>query len=307
MQVGYGIAFGSKYTPFVGQSNFGDDGFVGTFNFSNWVFQTALAAAANSIVSGGAAERMTFFGYVGLSLVFSGIIYPFAAHWGFGNGFLMSMGYHDFAGSGTIHAVGGVGALMTTLMLKPRKGRYESKHSDQFEANNPTFICLGTLSVRTISLYGKLWTCWIFFNAGSTLSVTNGQNVVMARAAMNTMLSGSSGALTVFLTNYYMNVTSTSRYNLVMLCNGNLAGLVAITAYVIICDTLTTRSCDNVEPWAAFTIGILGGFAYMFANRLLHHLQIDDPIDAVPVHLVLTFECITLGLWHPGHEFGVVV
>ena len=92
---------------------------------------------------------MTFFGYIGLSIVFSGLIYPFAAHWGFGGGWLMSMGYHDFAGSGTVHAIGGMGALITTLMLKPRNLRFGAKHSDQFEPNNPTFICLGTLSVHT--------------------------------------------------------------------------------------------------------------------------------------------------------------
>ena len=80
-----------------------------------------MAIAANSIVSGGAAERMTYFGYIGLSIAFSGFIYPFAAHWGFGSGWLMNMGYHDFAGCGEVHTVGGVGALVLTIMLKPRK------------------------------------------------------------------------------------------------------------------------------------------------------------------------------------------
>lgn len=79
-------------------------------------------------MSGGAAERMTFFGYIGLSIGFSGLIYPFAAHWGFDpNGWLIKMGYHDFAGSGTVHAVGGTGALLTTLFLRPRKDRFNPK------------------------------------------------------------------------------------------------------------------------------------------------------------------------------------
>lgn len=56
-----------------------------------------------------------------------------------------------------------------------------------------------------------------------------GKNVAFGTAAMNTMISGSSGALTVFFMNYFLNPTSRNRYSLVMLCNGNLAGLVAVT------------------------------------------------------------------------------
>lgn len=94
---------------------------------------------------------MTFFGYIGLSVVFSGIVYPFAAHWGFGSGWLMELGYHDFAGSGTIHATGGIGALITTIMLKPRKDRFNNRFSEHFEPSNPTYICLGTLTVFNLS------------------------------------------------------------------------------------------------------------------------------------------------------------
>jgi ammonia channel protein AmtB len=51
-------------------------------------------------------------------------------------------------------------------------------------------------------------------------------------------------------------------------------------------------SCDNIEPWAAFVIGILGGFEYIFLNRLLYKLQIDDPVDAVPIHFVSALKFI---------------
>jgi Amt family ammonium transporter len=86
---------------------------------------------------------------------------------------------------------------------------------------------------------------------------------------MNTMIAGSSGALTVFALNYMM----TKQYSLVMLCNGNLAGLVSITG-----------SCDNVEAWAAFVIGLIGGIVYIGSAKLVHWCRIDDPVDAVPIH-----------------------
>jgi Amt family ammonium transporter len=97
---------------------------------------------------------------------------------------------------------------VTTIMLKPRMNRFNPRYSEWFEPSNSTFICLSCLLVYNYFLYSifKLWTCWIFFNAGSALSVTGGMNVFMARAAMNTFLSGASGALTVFYLNYFIHI-----------------------------------------------------------------------------------------------------
>lgn len=189
-------------------------------HLAEFAFQTAVATAATSIVSGGAAGRMTYGAYAALSVVFSAVIYPFCAHWGFGKGWLMELGYHDYAGSATIHASAGMGALVTTIFLRPRRGRFNERLADHFEPNNPTYIALSCLT---------LWMCWCFFNGGSSLGIANGASVFMSRAMMNTMISGASGALTVFFIYYLMNIGEKNRYSLVMVCNGNLAGLVAIT------------------------------------------------------------------------------
>lgn len=94
---------------------------------------------------------MNIFGYTVLSIVFNTVIYPFCAHWGFSEeGWLFEMGYHDFAGSGTIHAMAGVGALVTTIALGPRKNRFKPEDAEMFEPNNPTYIALSTLSVNYI-------------------------------------------------------------------------------------------------------------------------------------------------------------
>lgn len=160
------------------------------------VFNVAIGAAANSIVSGGACERMTFGGYAIVSIVFSSFLYPVAMHWAYGGGWLKDMGYHDFAGSGAIHLTGAVGALVITVLLKPRKNRFDPKCEAQFEPSNVPFIVLATLS---------LWVCWLFFNAGSTLGVTGDNAFVIGRAASNTMIAGATGAITVFGMHYYLN------------------------------------------------------------------------------------------------------
>ena len=59
-----------------------------------------------------------------------------------------------------------------------------------------------------------------------------------------------------------------------MTMNGCLTGLVAITA-----------GCASVDTWAAVLIGIIAGWVYMFASKLIIRLRIDDAVDAIPVHM----------------------
>lgn len=82
-----------------------------------------------------------------------------------------------------------MGALITTMLLKPRNHRFNEKYAEHFEPSNPTYITLACLS---------LWVCWCFFNGGSSLGISNGAAVFMSRAIMNTFIAGASGALTVF-------------------------------------------------------------------------------------------------------------
>jgi Amt family ammonium transporter len=90
---------------------------------------------------------MSFVGYMILSVVFSAWIYPVIIHWAFGNGWLMQMGYHDFAGSGAIHLTGAMGALAVTWLLKPRKNRFNPQYEAEFQPCNTPYITLATLSV----------------------------------------------------------------------------------------------------------------------------------------------------------------
>jgi Amt family ammonium transporter len=133
------------------------------------------------------------------------------------------MGYHDMAGSGVIHLNGAIGALVITYMLKPRRDRYNESKAHEFEPSNTLFIALATLS---------LYVCWIFFNAGSTLGISDGKAYILGRTACNTLISGASGGITVMILHYYLNKENIkNKFSLVMLCNGNLAGLVAVTGY----------------------------------------------------------------------------
>uniref|UniRef100_A0A7S3CR55 Ammonium transporter AmtB-like domain-containing protein n=1 Tax=Strombidium rassoulzadegani TaxID=1082188 RepID=A0A7S3CR55_9SPIT len=113
------------------------------------------------------------------------------------------------------------------------------------------------------------------FNGGSTLSITKADGNRAQLAIVNTVISPAIGGLTTFFFKKYIvrGDLLKIRYDFMGLCNGVLAGLVAITA-----------SCDSVEPWAAIIIGVLSSFVYSFSVKILESLEIDDPIEASQVH-----------------------
>lgn len=86
---------------------------------------------------------------------------------------------------------------------------------------------------------------------------------------MNTFLAGSFGALTSYFLGFVLN----KEYSLLGTMNGMLTGLVVVTG-----------DCDNIHTWAACLFGIIGGIIYHIMSKVLIKAQIDDPIDAVPVH-----------------------
>ena len=54
-------------------------------------------------------------------------IYPIASAWTVGGGWLKELGFHDSAGAGYIHLLGGVCGFVGTSFLGPRIGIFEDK------------------------------------------------------------------------------------------------------------------------------------------------------------------------------------
>jgi len=165
---------------------------------------------------------------------------------------------------------GGIGALVGAVMVGPRNGRFPAgvplkerpfKQNPKFDPHSLPLIVLGTFI---------LWFGWYGFNCGSTLGMSNiSTGMLAAQVAMNTTMSASAGGLVVFLIRYAMF----RKYDVGGFCNGILAGLVSITA-----------GCSNVEAGSAVVIGAIGGLVYQLASSTLRMLQIDDVVDAFPVH-----------------------
>jgi Amt family ammonium transporter len=283
--VGYAFAYGgvsSDKKGFIGDQGFFLAGITDAAGLISWFFQFAFAATAATIVAGTVAERCKMEAYLCYSLMLTGFVYPVIVYsiWG-SSGFLSAWndnppfgcGMHDFAGSGVVHLTGGITALIAAKILGPRIGRFYD--SDGLELAEPKSFPPHSVSLQVLGTF-ILWVGWYGFNPGSTLLISGGYGSVAALCAVTTTISGAAGAISAMFTDMflYRRKTGETAYDITMVMNGTLSGLVGVTA-----------GCAVVEPWAAFVIGIVSGWVYIFVSSTLVKFKIDDAVDAIPVHL----------------------
>jgi Amt family ammonium transporter len=237
-----------------------------------------------TIPTGAMAERWTFTSFVLFSFVISTIIYPIYANWVWGGGWLSQLGHNfglghghvDFAGSSVVHMVGGVAALVGAKLMGPRIGKYDAEGRAQpIPGHNIPMAVLGTF----ILAFG-----WFGFNPGSTLS---GMDTHIAVIAVNTMLASAAGAFGAYL---YLKLRFGAP-DVSMLCNGMLAGMVAITA-----------PCAFVTAPVSIFIGLVAGVLVVVSAMFIENvLKIDDPVGASSVHGVCgAWGILALGLFADG-------
>ena len=249
-----------------------------------FLFQMVFMDTTATIPTGAMAERWKYTSFVLFSFVISTIIYPLFANWTWGGGWLSSLGtsfglghgHVDFAGSSVVHMTGGVAAFVGAKVLGARKGKFNKDGTpNPIPAHNLSMVVLGTF----ILAFG-----WFGFNAGSTLSAMDTRIAVIA---VNTMLASASGAFA----SYLVTKVQFGKPDISMMCNGMLAGLVAITA-----------PCAFVSSWAAILIGAVAGvlviYSVLFVER---RLKIDDPVGAISVHGINgAWGILALGLFANG-------
>ena len=262
---GFGLMFGKSFNGL-----FGTDLFFFAINISEYqtyfVFQAMFVATAATIISGAVAERLKFIGYLVITVLATGIIYPIVGHWAWSSsylgeamnkGWLASIGFVDFAGSTIVHSVGGWIALSGILILGPRIGKFSIANKGKFTGSSFPLAVLGTLI---------LWFGWFGFNGGSNGAMDDAVPLIL----INTFLAASFGLLTGLVISFLIHKKPDPIYIVL----GPLAGLVAITA-----------ACNSVNSLLAIIIGIIGSIIAIIVAKILDRFEIDDVVGAVPVHL----------------------
>lgn len=232
-----------------------------------FLFQMVFMDTTCTIPTGTMAERWKFSSFVIFGLVISTVIYPVYGNWVWGGGWLSQLGsafsighgHVDFAGSSVVHMTGGVCALAGGLIIGPRLGKYNKDGTvNVLPAHNVAMYITGTF----ILAFG-----WFGFNPGSALRATDG---IIARCAANTMLASAAGAFTSML---YMWLVY-GKPDPSFMCNGMLAGLVAITA-----------PCAFITPLASVIVGAISGVLVILSCVFWEKIaKVDDPVGAISVH-----------------------
>ena len=230
---------------------------------ADFFFQVVFVATAMSIVSGAVAGRMKLLPFFLFAVVLTGIIYPIQGYWNWGGGFLSTMGYSDYAGSGTVHLCGAAAALAVVIVLGPRNGKYAADGTSlPMPGSNIPMAALGVWI---------LWLGWFGFNGGSELVISNEASAIaVSQVFLNTNMAASGGVVAAIL----ISLILTGKMDVTMAMNGAIAGLVAITA-----------SPSAPTAGVAVLVGAAGGALVYFSILYFDKkLKLDDPVGTMSAH-----------------------
>ncbi len=252
--IGYSLAFGSWEND----------------SMSIWaafMFQMAFVGKTINIMSGGVSERVRIFPLAIFAAIMGGLIYPTVVNVSWGAdmiaGTFLDINMYDLAGSTVIHSTGGWALLAAIIIMGPRRGRYKNGKVRVIPASNIPLVVLGAF---------LLWIGWFGFNGGSVGSISSVENAdLVAKTIMNTNTAGLAGALIAGILMYVRY----KLFDITMILNGALGGLVAVTA-----------GPDLYDMYTPILIGAVGGALVVFAVPLFDKLKLDDPVGALSVHLV---------------------
>ena len=256
MLIGYEYAFGSW------------DHQKGISKYAFFMFQMAFVGKVVNIMSGGVSERSRILPLAIFTVIVGAFIYPTIVNITWGANFLSGTALDisamsDLAGSTVIHSTGGWALLAAILIMGPRYGRFKNGKIRVIPASNIPLVTLGAL---------LLWIGWFGFNGGSVGAISSKENAdAVALTIMNTNTAGLSGAIVGWLLTYFRY----KKFDITMILNGALGGLVAVTA-----------GPDQYDIYTPILIGAIGGALVVFFVPIFDKLRMDDPVGALSVHLV---------------------
>lgn len=215
-------------------------------------FQLKFAIITPALITGSMAERIRFWSYVVIMVLFSLLIYCPLAHWTWHpQGILFKMGVLDFAGGTVVHISAGIVALVGAWFLGPRRQKASGS-----TPTNISYVLLGT---------GLLWFGWFGFNAGSALAA----NKLAVEAFLNTHLASAASMLVWVL----LDSAQGKKPSALGACIGAVVGLVVITP-----------AAGFVDYGAALFMGALGAVISNVAVHFFNKSAIDDTLDVFACH-----------------------
>lgn len=223
--------------------------------------QALVCAVAANIVCGALAERSNLAANVAVALVIGLLVYPFVNRWTWGAGWLAQMGFHDFAGSASLNVVAGVVALVGTLLVGPRDGKYADGEVRALPGQSLTRCLEGSLLIL-VGWFGLMGLSCLVFGVSDVDA--------FGKAFLGMLAAASVSSLTAI-------VLTKARYGGVdvpMALNGLVGGLVAVSS-----------GADVMNPLVCALSGVLAGVLVVLGTEWVERSpRVDDPVGSVVTH-----------------------
>ena len=224
-----------------------------------FAFALSYADTPATLVAGSGAERLKLSGFMILTMLISGLVFPIVGRAAWAGGVLtrFPVPFYD-TGSATIQLCGGLCALVVCWRLGPRAGRYGKDGSpNKLPSSSMPLVFLGTFI---------LWMGFLGFNAGAAMTA----GPAVALVIVNTVLGSMAGAAVALVSVRYLRGKESLRATLM----GMLTASVAVTSIAPI-----------VEPWAAVLTGAVAGALTPPSIDLVCRLGLDDPTEYLTMNV----------------------
>jgi ammonium transporter, Amt family len=234
------------------------------------LFEFLAVVMAVLVPWGSGADRWRLAAGGASAVVLAGFVFPLAAHWIWGGGWLAALGtnfslgagFLDGGGAATVHALGGLSALVLVWIAGPRRGKFPREGlSTAIPGHNAVYVQFGCL----LALVG-----WLAWNAAGAILWLHAPLSALPGTAINTLLSAA-GALVATFT---VTRARFGKPDASLCANGWMAGLVASSAFA-----------GLATPAESLLAGAVAGiFTPLLVEGLELALSIDDPSGAITVH-----------------------
>jgi len=279
--LGFAFAF-SPGNSFIGyETNWFASLLLDNLDYSRGFVYAAVASFPSSIMSSAMSERSHITGHLVLSLFVSILVFPLPAHWVWNKqGWLNINGCKDIGGAIVLHMLGGVGALVGSLIVGRRiETKDDIDSNSHFTGHSLPLIAIGGM----FSVIGLI-ACVIGLS---------GEFEAAGILGMNSLIGGSSAAIVTMilyrttdrvdrkriLTSNNQNrrfksrEVHTRRWSFKATLGGFLTGIICVSG-----------AGHNLPTWGACIAGLVGGITYYLLTLLLKIVKVDDPSNNVVVH-----------------------
>ena len=260
--IGFGFSFGNTKSNFIGQDEFGGDGWIEDASFRCFSYSILVGVFIIFVVNCAVTERLKYNAGIIFSICLMIFIWPVVVAWIWGNGWLdnsMPGSILDSGGNITVYTFAGAFALVGAFLVGPREGRFKNN-----EGEIP-FIMIN----HDCYIIGSMLTILGCFGIGFAQQSPARYGYAMA----NLWICGSVSCITSLKLLTFFSPYLQRHYLAVY--QGFIAGMVFISS-----------SAGNTTAWESGLHGLMSGCIFSLGVKFIDWIKIDDVLNMTGTFLL---------------------